>query len=59
MVDVMAFKVDFLKTFPRQMQRQLLEGVEIMETSCDVLLNSKQDQYAPAVRREVGDRVGY
>ena len=54
--------MDVVKTFPRPMQRQVWEGVEIREVDCDVLLNSKQDHYAPAVgrmeeRREVVDRT--
>ena len=55
----MEIYVDVLKNFPRPMQRQ----IEIMKVDCDVLLNSKQDHYAPAVghmeeRREVVDRAG-
>ena len=38
-----------MKNFPRAMQRQVWEGVEIREAACDILLNSKQDHYAPAV----------
>ena len=58
----MDIQVDVVKTFPRPMQRQVWEGVEIREVECDVLLNSKQDHYAPAVgrmeeRREVVDRA--
>ena len=47
----MELKVDVVKNFPRPMQRQVWEGVEIREVSCDILLNSKQDQYAPVVVR--------
>ena len=58
----MGVKVDVLKNFPRPMQRQVWEGVEIREVSCNILLNSKLDHYAPAVghmeeRREVLDRA--
>ena len=35
----------------RPMQRQVWEGVEIREVSCDILLNSKQDHYVPVVGR--------
>ena len=56
--------MDVVKTFTRSMQRQVWEGVEIREASCDILMNSKQDHYAPAighlvVRRQVDDRVGW
>ena len=47
----MEVKVDFVKNFTRPMQRQVWEGVEIREVSCDILHNSKQDQYAPVVVR--------
>ena len=58
----MDVKVDVVKNFPRPMQRQVWEGVEIREVSCDILLNSKLDHYAPAVghmeeRRELVDRA--
>ena len=54
--------MDVLKNFPRPMQRQVWEGVDIREVSCDVLLNSKLDLYAPSEghteeRREVVDRA--
>ena len=54
----MEIQVDVMKTFPRPMQRQVWEGVAIREVNCDVIMNSKQDHYAPAVghmeeRREV------
>ena len=45
----MRVQVDVIKNFPRAMQRQVYEGVEIREVCCDVLMNSKQDHYAPAV----------
>ena len=45
----MEVKVDVVKNFTRPMQRQVWEGVEIREVSCDILLNSKQDYYAPVV----------
>ena len=45
----MRVQVDVIKNFPRAMQRQVYEGVEIREVSCDVLMNSKKDHYAPAV----------
>jgi hypothetical protein len=47
----MEVKVDVVKNFTRPMQRQVWEGVEIREVSCDILLNSKQDHYAPVVGR--------
>jgi hypothetical protein len=58
----MEIQVDVLKIFPMPKQRQVWEGVEIREVNCDVILNSKQDHYAPAVghmeeRREVVDRA--
>ena len=58
----MEIQVDVLKNFPRPMQRQVWEGVEIREVNYDVILDSKQDHYAPAVghmeeRREVVDRA--
>ena len=43
--------MDVEKNFTRPMQRQVWEGVEIREVSCDILLNSKQDHYAPVVGR--------
>ena len=60
--DEMKVQVDVVKNFDRSMQRQVWEGVEIREVSCDILMNSKQDHYAPAVghmevRRDVVDRV--
>ena len=47
--EIMEVQVDIVKNFPRPMQRQVWEGVEIREVSCDILLNSKQDHFAPAV----------
>ena len=57
----MEVKVDVVKNFTRPMQRQVWEGVAIREESCDILLNSKLDHYAPVVgrmeeRREVVHR---
>ena len=62
--DTTRVKVDVVKTFARSMQRQVSEGVEIREVSCDILMNSKQDHYAPAVGhlvdiRQVDDREGW
>ena len=39
----MEVKVDVVKNFPRPMQRQVWDGVEIREVSCDILLKSKLD----------------
>ena len=57
----MKVQVDVIKNFPRPMQRQVWEGLEIREAKCDLILNSKQDHYAPVVghmelRREVVQR---
>ena len=59
--DSMEVKVDVVTNFTRPMQRQVWEGVAIREESCDILLNSKLDHYAPVVgrmeeRREVVHR---
>ena len=58
----MRVNMDIVKTFPMPIQRQVWEGVEIREADSDILLNFKQDHYAPAVghlevRRQVGGRM--
>ena len=55
-------KVDMVKNFPRPMQRQVWDGVEIREVSCDILLNSKLDHDTSSNgshgrKREVVDRA--
>ena len=47
----MEVKVDVVKNFTRPMQTQVWDGLEKREVLCDILLNSKQDHYAPVVGR--------
>lgn len=45
------FKVDIIKKFKSPLERQIWEGLEIHNSKPDILMNSKQDHYQPAVPR--------
>ena len=47
------YKVSLVGSYPRPLQRQVMEGVLIRKYEIDnnVLMNSKMDHYAPAVGR--------
>ena len=47
------FKVDVMKRFQRPLERQLYEGIEIFRANADIVMNSKQDHYQPAIGRMV------
>ena len=53
------YKFSIVQCCSKPLQRQIHEGVEIRraENSCDILMNSKLDHYAPAVGRVIISRT--
>ena len=51
--DDVVFKIDVVKCFKKPLERQIWEGVEIHSSTADIVMNSKQDHYGPAVGRMV------
>ena len=46
-----SFKFSKIATFRKPLERQVREGKEILRMEADVMMNSKQDHYRPAIRR--------
>ena len=45
------YKVDIIRSYRRPLERQIREGIEIVRTETDILLNSKLDHFQPGLRR--------
>ena len=45
------FKFDIIKYNRTPLERQIREGVEIVRTRADILLNSKIDHFQPGIRK--------